>query len=127
MDTLYTNHILVVEDDDLTRDALTILLEAAGYRVTAAPNGQEALDRLSDGEHPSIILLDLSMPVMDGRTFRKQQLQSPFLAPIPILLLSAEDNLAQTAASLGAAGYFPKPTEIEMVLNAIHSLRALVS
>ncbi|HEY7309196.1 MAG TPA: response regulator [Gemmataceae bacterium] len=127
MGTPHANHILVVEDDDLTRDALKTLLEAAGYWVTAAAHGQEALDRLSDGEHPSVILLDLSMPVMDGRTFRKQQLQSPLLAPIPVLLLSAEDNLARTAASLGVAGYFPKPIGIEMLLKAIHSLGGLVS
>jgi CheY-like chemotaxis protein len=113
MDTSDSNSILVVEDDDLTRDALTILLEASGYRVMAAAHGQEALDRLGDGEIPSLILLDLCMPVMDGRTFRKHQLQSPSLAPIPVLILSAEDNFARTAVSLGAAGYFPKPIEID--------------
>jgi CheY-like chemotaxis protein len=127
MDTSDTNAILLVEDDDLTRDALTTLLEAAGYRVIPAAHGREALDRLRDGETPSLILLDLWMPVMDGRTFRKHQLQSPSLAPIPVLLLSAEDNLARTAASLGAAGYFPKPIGIEMLLKAIHSLGALAS
>jgi two-component system chemotaxis response regulator CheY len=127
MDTLHSNHILLVEDDDLTRDALTTLLEVAGYQVTSAADGREALDRLSEGEHPSVILLDLWMPVMDGRTFRKRQLQSPSLASIPVLLLSAEDNLARTAASLGAAGYFPKPISVEKVLKAIHSIGALAS
>ena len=127
MDTSDTNSILLVEDDDLTRDALTTLLGAAGYRVIAAANGREALDRLGDDKTPSLILLDLSMPVMDGRTFRKHQLQSPSLASIPVLLLSAEDNLARTSASLGAAGYFLKPIGIEILLKAIDSLVALAS
>lgn len=127
MDTSDTNSILLIEDDDLTRDALTTLLEAAGYRVIAAAHGREALDRMRDGETPALILLDLWMPVMDGRTFRTHQLQSPSLAPIPVFLLSAEENLARTAVSLGAAGYFPKPIGIEMLVKAIHSLGALAS
>jgi CheY-like chemotaxis protein len=127
MDTSHGNDILVVLDDDHTRNALTTLLEAAGYQVTAAAHGREALDRLSEGEHPSVILLNLWMPVMDGRTFRKHQVQSPSLASIPVLLLSAKGELAWTAASLEAAGYFPKPIEMEVLLEAIHSLGALVS
>lgn len=127
MDTSDANYILLVEDDDLTRDALTTLLEAAGYRVIAAAHGREALDRLRGDKLPFLILLDLWMPVMDGRTFRKHQLQIPSLAPIPVLLLSTEDNLSRTAASLGAAGYCPKPLGIEILLKAIHSIGALVS
>ena len=121
------NYILLVEDDDITRDALTTLLEAAGYQVIAAAHGREALDRLKSGRLPFLILLDLLMPEMDGCTFRKHQLQSPPLATIPVLILSAEDGLARTAASLGAAGYFPKPIGIERLLEAIHSMGALAS
>ena len=119
MATPHVSHILVVEDDDLTREALRALLEATGYRVTAAAHGRQALDCLRDDEPPCLILLDLLMPVMDGRTFRKHLLQSPSLAPIPVLLLSAEGDLARTAASLGAAGYFPKPVVIEVLLEAV--------
>ena len=127
MDTPHANHILIVEDHDLTRDALIVLLEAAGYRVTAAAHGQEALDLLMNGEPPSLILLDLMMPVMDGRTFRKHQLRMPSLASIPVVLLSAEGDLARTSAALGTAGYFLKPIEIEVLLEAIRCLEPLAS
>ncbi len=127
MDTLHLNHILIIEDHDPTREALVILLEAAGYRVTAAAHGQEALDLLMNSEPPSLILLDLVMPVMDGRTFRKYQLQSPALASIPVIVLSAEDDLARTSAALGTAGYFLKPIEIEVLLEAIRSSETLPS
>ena len=121
------NSILLVEDDDVTRDALTTLLEAAGYRVITAAHGREALDHLSGGPLPFLILLDLWMPVMDGGSFRKHQLQSPSLAAIPVVLLSAEEGLGRTAAALGAAGYFAKPIGIERLLDAIRSIGALVS
>jgi CheY-like chemotaxis protein len=125
MGTLHPNHILIIEDHDLTREALVLLLEAAGYRVTAAAHGREALDLLMDSEPPSLILLDLMMPVMDGLTFRKHQLRSPSLASIPVVLLSAESDLDQISASLGVARYFPKPIKIEELLEAIHSFKAM--
>ncbi len=111
--------ILVVEDDDGTRNALAFLLEAAGFRVACAANGREALDRLQGSEPPFIILLDLSMAVMDGRTFRSHQRQAPALVSIPVILLSSEDDLPRIAASLDAASYFQKPVEFGLLLAAI--------
>ena len=60
------DQILVVENHNVTRDVMRHLLEAEGYRVTCAANGHEALERLHEGVPPCVILLDLSMPVMDG-------------------------------------------------------------
>jgi DNA-binding response OmpR family regulator len=108
--------ILVVEDDDGTRNALAALLDAAGFRVCCAVNGREALDRLQGSEPPSLILLDLSMAVMDG------QRQAPALVAIPIILLSSEDDLPRIAASLDAAGYFQKPVEFGVLLASIRVL-----
>ncbi len=62
--------LLVVEDDDLCREVLTLLLEDEGYAVEPACDGREALQRLRHGQRPDCILLDLSMPQMDGRAFR---------------------------------------------------------
>jgi CheY-like chemotaxis protein len=115
-------YILVVEDDDRVRDALRALLMAAGYCVACAGNGREALDRLTQQERPFVILLDLGMPVMDGWHFRKELQRSPPLARIPVLLLSAEANLACEAASLGAAAWFPKPVELERLLETVRVL-----
>ncbi len=122
MDAESAKLILVVEDDDGTRNALALLLEAAGFRVDRAANGREALDRLQGSEPPCLILLDLSMAVMDGWTFRSHQRQAPALVSIPVILLSSEDDLPQIAASLEAAGYFQKPVEFGLLLAAIRVL-----
>ena len=114
--------ILVVEDDSTTRLAMKTLLEAAGYRVACAANGREALDHLRQAEPPFLILLDLAMPVMDGWQFRREQQEDPALAAIPVVVLSGEGDLPRAAASLGAAGYFPKPVEFGGLLEAIRVL-----
>jgi len=114
--------ILVVEDDAAIRKALAALLEAEGYHVQCAGDGREALARLRQPPHPRVILLDLSMPVMDGWQFRSVQRQSPSLADIPVILLSAEDDLPETAAFLGVADYSRKPIDFGGLLQAIRSL-----
>jgi CheY-like chemotaxis protein len=117
MDT--EHHILVVEDDVTTRDALTLVLESEGYRVAAAANGQEALDHLRKAGRPCIILLDLMMPVKDGWQFRTEQGRDPALSTIPVIVCSADGNVGQKAASLGAAGYLQKPVDFELLLQVV--------
>jgi CheY-like chemotaxis protein len=115
-------HILLVQDDALTREAMALLLGAAGYAVVGAANGRDALDRLVEGERPWLILLDLEMPVMDGWEFRRRQQQVPALSTIPVVLVSSVGDLAGHAAALGAAGYFPKPVEFDGLLGALRAL-----
>jgi CheY-like chemotaxis protein len=79
--------VLVVEDDAATREALTLFLEREGYRVVAAPDGRQALERLRGPVTPDLILLDLSMPVMDGWRFREEQRRDPSLADVPVVLV----------------------------------------
>jgi two-component system alkaline phosphatase synthesis response regulator PhoP len=66
--------VLVVDDDPDTRMLMAHLLSSEGYQVTTASNGHDALNRLS-AVTPSVILLDLEMPVIDGRGFRQHQLR----------------------------------------------------
>lgn len=115
------NHILLVEDNAMLRAVIRARLEGAGYRVTCAAHGREALDLLRGPDRPCLILLDLCMPVMDGWHFRAVQRQTPSLADIPVFLLSAEDGLADIAASLGVAGYYQKPVEFAGLLRGIRS------
>jgi CheY-like chemotaxis protein len=90
--------------------------------VACAANGREALDHLGGPDRPCLILLDLSMPVMDGWEFLARQRRSPLLAHIPVILVSAEGDLPRLATSLGVAGYFPKPVEAGGLLRAIRVL-----
>jgi CheY-like chemotaxis protein len=115
-------HILVVEDDAACRQAMKGVLEMVGYGVACAANGREALDHLRRAAQPSVILLDLSMPLMTGWEFRHEQQHDPALAGIPVVLLSGEPNLPQIASSLQAASYFSKPVELDGLLESVRFL-----
>lgn len=82
-------HVLIIDDDEELRDAIADLLTEEGLVVATAGNGREGLDRLHDGEHPRLILLDLLMPVMNGWQFCEAKNADPQLAPIPVVALSA--------------------------------------
>jgi CheY-like chemotaxis protein len=113
--------ILIVEDDALTREALTVMLEEDGYRVRSAANGRDALDCLREGRPPDLILLDLMMPVMNGWDFVRAQMGDPSLAAIPVVICSGTSDCKQQATALGAAGYLKKPIEVEALLRTIRS------
>ena len=115
----HDRRILIVEDDLDVREALTQVLEFEGYYVVGATNGQEALDQLRAGAHPSLILLDLMMPVMDGLQFRAAQMRDPSLAQIPVIVISADGKVEQKVASLGVAGYMKKPLDVDSLLALI--------
>lgn len=111
--------VLLVEDDALIRIDLTEGLRDEGYDVVAASDGRDALDRLAERADWCVILLDLKMPRMDAAEFRRHQLQSPALAAIPIVLMSAANGLADRARELEVAGYIAKPFRLEQVFAAV--------
>jgi CheY-like chemotaxis protein len=113
--------VLVVEDDADFREALVSALEHAGYEVIAAVNGAAAL-QLLQWIVPSVVILDLMMPVMDGRTFREHQLADPALASIPLIVLSAEAKAAELATSPGVHAVLRKPVDLEALLGALDAL-----
>lgn len=79
--------VLVVEDEQDTRDLLALVVSKAGYSVRTAENGQEALDLLQT-IRPSLILLDVQMPVMDGAEFREAIRRDRCLLSIPTVVLT---------------------------------------
>jgi two-component system chemotaxis response regulator CheY len=108
--------ILVVEDDLDIRECYQSLLERAGYHVTTAQNGQEALNELSR-ERPSLILLDLMMPVMSGPEFLEAMRLDESSWNIPVLIVSAYGEIADATA--GVAGFLRKPVELQALLSAV--------
>ena len=114
--------VLLVDDNFVTREAMSQLLGCDGYRVTTATNGADAFRRLTGHERPDVILLDLSMPVMDGPTFRQQQQQNQDLAGVPVVVLSSAADVAERASALGAETYFQKPVDTARLLEVIHRL-----
>ena len=112
--------VLVVEDDPAIRETLCALLVGEGYRATGAANGKEALDILRRDERPSVILLDLMMPVMDGPTFRAEQLEDPNLRSIPVVVITAGGHY--NAASLKVDTVLLKPLGAEAVFQVVERL-----
>jgi CheY-like chemotaxis protein len=114
--------VLVVDDDRDIREVLTDALEAEGYRVVTAADGQDALDWLRGTTvRPCVILLDLMMPRMDGLQFRAEALNDPSLAAIPVVVLSADPSIVGTAKSLNFSGALRKPVPLESLLAAVHA------
>src|SRR3954468_21547672 len=102
--------IMVVEDDADIRDALTFALSDAGYHVVDASNGRVALDHLATVE-PSVILLDLMMPVLNGMEFLVEFRKNPRWAHIPVIVASA--NRGYDAADLGTFEVLRKPIDLD--------------
>jgi CheY-like chemotaxis protein len=115
-------HILIVEDDFDVAQSIADVLEAEGYRVSIAGNGQEALEHLRGSEHPALILLDMMMPVMDGWRFREAQQRIPEVASIPVVTVTADGDARGKAAAIGAAGHLGKPVTMDALLDEVERL-----
>ena len=109
--------VFIVEDDTDTREMLAKFLELEGFSVAVAANGKQALESLRQGTTPSVILLDLMMPVMDGWEFRKLQVEDPDLRDIPTIVVSAagRDRLAKVSAD----AYLSKPVDMDELLARV--------
>jgi CheY-like chemotaxis protein len=110
-------HVLVVEDDRDLRDSLCNALEDEGYTVVGVEHGRAALQHLRAQPKPCLILLDLMMPVMDGPTFRQEQLKDPALADIPVVVITAAGKAL--ASTVHAQGVLHKPFRMDAVVSII--------
>jgi CheY-like chemotaxis protein len=107
--------ILVVEDDHDTRVSIRYCLEYFGFQVESVTNGAEALGRLYKGLNPQAILLDMYMPIMNGRQFIEAVKNHPTFSKIPIVQLSAQtDELVP-----GALAALTKPIALQELLEQI--------
>jgi CheY-like chemotaxis protein len=112
-----THTILVVEDEEESRQALMQILELEGFSTVGASNGAEAMDYLRTSSRPCLIVLDLNMPVMNGRQLRAELRQVEELAIIPVVVVSAQESFA--AGDLGAVGAFRKPLDVDALVKVV--------
>lgn len=110
--------VLIVEDRDDNRRILGALLEVEGYRVAHAVDGRDALDRLHEGLRPCLILLDVSMPRMNGIEFRRAQMADDRLAGIPVILFSAVHEITWLYPALDVTTC-PKTVDVDHVLRLV--------
>ncbi|HLY28026.1 MAG TPA: response regulator [Aggregatilineales bacterium] len=118
-----THRILVVEDDPQLRKILQMVLTDEGFGVDLAPNGQAALDHLeackTNGQLPSMIILDLTMPVVDGWEVARRVDADPALRDIPLIVTSATQEQGESAKALHADAYLVKPFSTDEILGVV--------
>jgi CheY-like chemotaxis protein len=110
--------ILVVDDDPDVRDTIADVLGTGGYRVLQASEGKEALGVLAR-ERADLIILDMLMPVMDGRAFLEAQRSLPAVADIPVLVITAYGVAPEDAERLKTSGFLSKPMEARQLLQTV--------
>ena len=112
-------YVLLVEDDLDISESIQTILEEENYQVQCKFNGKEALEYLINAEvEPSLILLDVMMPYMNGYQFREAQLKNPKIANIPTIILSAA-NESQNHKQFHFNDFIKKPLDVDTLLNAI--------
>jgi CheY-like chemotaxis protein len=114
-----TMRIMICEDDEGIREFVGAFLTDEGYEITMAANGQEALTIIAE-DMPSLIFMDVYMPVMDGRTFVDlyRQLPGPH---VPVIGMSA--NLNDSSLMKSFDGFIAKPFDLEQLLECIEQYR----
>jgi CheY-like chemotaxis protein len=109
--------ILVVEDDLAIREVLTEVLRFEGFEAEGAANGREALNLLEGQEAPSLIVLDLMMPVMNGWEFLDRIHQIPNLSAVPVIVASA--GIVRPEDPVGAVDFLRKPIDLEEFIGRV--------
>src|SRR5918912_585438 len=111
-------NVLIVEDDPDVREMLAALLSVEGFYAVGAEDGLEALHLLRTVRHrapktPCLVLLDLKMPRLSGKEFRRAQLGDPTVASVPVAVMSGAVDLEQRAQALGAVATVAKPIDCD--------------
>ncbi|MBE2221696.1 MAG: response regulator [Anaerolineae bacterium] len=115
--------VLVVDDEDMTRQMIAMFLKMDGHDAVEAENGVDALEKVSMHQ-PDAIILDVMMPVMDGITVCKKLRANPATASIPVLMLSGRSQLGAEEEGLeaGANAYMKKPMDPKEMLTLLKEM-----
>jgi CheY-like chemotaxis protein len=115
--------LLLVEDNEMNRDMLSRRLVSRGYEVIVAVDGERGLS-MARSEQPDLILMDMSLPVMDGWEATKRIKASPETAAIPVIALTAHAMVGdrKKAIQAGCEDYDSKPVDFERLLQKIETL-----
>ncbi|MFY8215446.1 MAG: response regulator [Chthoniobacterales bacterium] len=117
--------ILIVEDNEMNRDMLSRRLARRGYDVAVAVDGQEGLD-MATSASPDLILMDMSLPVLDGWEVTRRLKADPVMAKVPVIALTAHAMAGdrEQAMAAGCDDYDTKPIELDRLLSKIQTLLA---
>ena len=116
--------VLLVDDEHAIIDALSGILEDEGFRVVTAGNGREAIERLeSNGPLPDVALVDVMMPVMDGRELLQRIQGDPRWSHIPVVMMSAVPrSIVWREKEQSAVDFFQKPFDLWELIDRLREL-----
>ena len=112
-------HVLVVDDDEDIRTLLCLVLESEGYRPIPAGDGIDALQILNEQEPPSLILLDIMMPRMNGEELASALKASPRFSTIPVIVMSGDNNAREKTRTCRAHACLVKPVDLDLLLSTV--------
>ena len=120
--------VLVVDDDDVIRQLITVNLELEGFEVATAVDGQDCLDKVKDVD-PAVITLDIMMPRLDGWETASRLREDPATADVKVVLLSARAQEAdlQRGSRIGVDAYLTKPFDPDELIDTVRRLAGLPS
>jgi DNA-binding response OmpR family regulator len=112
--------ILIIEDEKLIIVSTQMVLEAAGFRVESATNGESGISKARE-LRPDLVLLDIMMPGIDGWETLTRLKRDPETAPIPVIIFTAREHARghQKSTEMGAADYFRKPFEPDELIELV--------
>jgi CheY-like chemotaxis protein len=115
--------VLVVDDDDVIRQLITVNLELEGFEVVTAVDGQDALDKVKDAD-VQVVTLDVMMPRLDGWETATRLRSDPDTAHLKVILLSARAQEAdlQRGAKIGVDAYLTKPFDPDELISTVRRL-----
>jgi CheY-like chemotaxis protein len=119
-----SGNILIVEDDNDTREMLASFLASEGFHAVGAEDGLEALHLLRTVRRraprtPCLVLLDLTMPRLGGQEFRRAQLGDPTVASVPVAVMSGAIDIERRAQDLGAVASVAKPIDFDLLRDVV--------
>jgi CheY-like chemotaxis protein len=114
--------IMLIDDDEDVRTTMSELLINTGYLTLEAGNGKEAIEVLTKAARlPVLLILDMAMPVLDGRGFLRRRAQDPILREIPVVVVSASEP---PTLCEGIEGFLRKPVEVTRLLQMVGRYQA---
>lgn len=114
-----TKHILIVDDEEAIAETLQFILQEEGYHVSTSNDGDELEGSLRNGSRPDLVILDYWLPRRNGDEIAKSLKNNQHTAHIPIIMISASNNISEIAKAAGVDDFIPKPFDFDEILSKV--------
>jgi len=114
-----TKRILIVDDEEAIAETLQFILQEEGYDVATSNDGGELEGDLVNGSRPDLVILDYWLPRKNGDEIARSLKSDKHTAHIPIIMISASNNISEIAKTAGVDDFIPKPFDFDEILSKV--------